>query len=223
MRIELDRTPGGMRLIATMDNDPDVALVAPKRGKNVNPALKERCRLLYFQGLKHSVISEMTGVAQGVLRVWSTRHGWVKAVNQIKGDLAMRQARALSPESNTLREVLRSEATTQADLLKSNPPTDIQELASTPDREGRTTMFKKLVETVSMIDDWESSNRPGLILAGALCSESSVEIAASVEPAQEATCGIGPTTDSAPIQIEDNSIPQAAQVADSHSDASQAH
>jgi hypothetical protein len=208
--------------VEACDPKPTQKRISPRKLR-ISDDIREHAKNLWVRGVKIAVISVETGLPKSTIKNWAARYGWIQLTRNTTKILEARQASLVTPEGNAIRNALRREATRQIEVLESTPIKGYDDLPNTPDRQGRTTMLKTMTETVSMIDDWESSNRPGLILAGALCSESPVEIAASVETVQDPACGIGPTTDSAPIQIEDNSIPQAEQVTDSHSDASQAH
>jgi hypothetical protein len=162
---------------------------------------------LYMAGVRPSEISRQTGCKVVTICSWANRHGWKAALQGMVQSVRV-GSKTLKEGSNRLRDALRDEASDQVATLRKKPVKGPAALANTPAREGRASVLKKLVESVSMIDDWDSTHRPGLVLCEMLGEDrsagqvvdvpSQAQLVASSPSAESSAESISPTCSSEP-------------------------
>lgn len=170
---------------------------------------REMVRVLYMSGVRPSEIARQVGCKASTIGAWATRGGWSKALRSMVQTTQQVQ-KLHNGTSNRLRDTLRDEASAQVSSLRKQPIKGAISLANTPAREGRASVLKKLVESVSMIDDWESTHRPGLVLCDMLGEDRS---AGQVVDVQSSCVSDTPTGGSVAIEINAEA-PQSTQVID---------
>lgn len=173
------------------------------RSQPTNNETRERCKLLYFQGVKLDMISAATGVKRGTLRTWANRYRWNATVAAGRQILIATGERSLTREATTqlahtsgkLRASLASVLQKGADALDQvdvKPTTEaVRDLAEA---------LEPLTRSAKIIHSWGSEGPAGIVLAELLGQE---------QPAIEvAACALDTTTGSVPALTEDNSMPQ---------------
>lgn len=140
--------------------------------------LREQAKALYLQGLSTTEISQETGVQYGTVRAWISRGDWRTLRNDTRSKLVTAKERAVSrhitlvqsparmPDNkpSRLRGAVSRELEAQVAVLEQNPPSSLQELKNTPEREGRASMVKRIAETAALVENWEDQHAPGIIV-----------------------------------------------------------
>jgi len=185
--------------------------VAPRKKANRDPAIKERCKALYFQGVRNAIISAQTGVAEAVIRAWASKGKWHHAVNEAKALVAEQGVRVLSIQpapasgaSNALRDtfanVLQKAASKLAEI---DPKKSLKEIRKV----GKA--LEPLVRSGKIVHGWGNESSGGVVVAELLGHEretqSSIAIAADV---QQVSCGQDTTTGSVPAACGSEEKPQ---------------
>ena len=166
----------------------------------------ETVRALYFQGLKTSAISEMTGVKQKTIRTWSTRYGWGVIASELNGEMKQAVVRSVRREIAKLSEELRlelaDEVLEQANALRKKRIRSASELGNKNGVQGRAAVTKTIVESAEKVFGWDGQQTRTPLLRGDfpdeidVHSETSVESPATPAPAlpEHVNSEIGPET-----------------------------
>ena len=152
---------------------------------------KEKCKLLWYQGVRPHLICVETGVKPGTLKTWIKRGGWARAVAEGQAIMVNRGITALTRETTAQLEGASSALREQfANLLAKGA----EKLANAPLVESISHVkefgdaLEPLVRSAKIVHGWGSEGQAGLILGDLLSSDQTpTEIAASVESVNPVT------------------------------------
>ena len=172
---------------------------------------KETAKALYLQGFTPAVIAVQLGVRRATLSKWRENGKWVQIRDGTVKVMTRKGITAVSRETTTkVRDALHNEASQMVEAMRKEPVKNVQELLTTPERQGRAALLKTVVETVAIIEDWNSSHKTGLILSDALGSELDGRDTVEIE-SEQVSCGVDTPSNSVPDASANHSIPQSAQ------------
>jgi hypothetical protein len=177
-----------------------------------NPDIRERVKLLYFQGVRPEVICSETGVKRGTLRTWINRYGWLRTVHAAQAMLTKRGERVVSfcpvPESSasqrTRTKLGNALEKVAAKLEEYNPKASLRDIRKV----GKA--LEPLVRSAKIIHGWGNEGPTGLVMAGMLAEDP--------EPVQAIDIDSEPVNDSNTRLTVDNppgntpALPQDASV-----------
>jgi hypothetical protein len=145
--------------------------------KPLSREVKELALALFLQGFTMNTISSQTGVSLQTLSKWRGKQNWNTTLATVKANQAKGMCQAatlhIGPASNgtngsagRLRERLAEQVSSAVAQLEQNPANSHRELRNTPEREGRASVLKRLVDSAALIEDWEGSKGRGLVVVG---------------------------------------------------------
>lgn len=131
-------------------------------------SVRETCRLLFIQGVRHDDIAKETGVRLSTIQTWGSRHGWSKVKSQAKALLEgivakpvliqTQIATDLATTSNNVRTKLARHLEHVAEGLDSAKPVKSLLGVST-----QAKAVNDLVQNASKVFGWGDENREVLV------------------------------------------------------------
>ena len=133
----------------------------------------ELIKALWLQGLTWKALSSRTGVKPATIRGKARYQNWRALRDTAQGALSAPFAQAISSNlalqhsnaSKTLakasqiaQEAFADEIQAQTQILRSNKPRKLLDLANTPKREGRASVVNKLVNTAAKLYGWDAQS-----------------------------------------------------------------
>ena len=130
-------------------------------------------KALFLQGLAFKVISQRTGVKPETIRGKANYQGWyalrdstiaklsVNLTQPLTDSLAKQHSNtvnALAKASVIAQEAFSDELSSQVQVLRSNKPRKLSDLANTRAREGRASVVNRLVNTAAKLYGWDEAS-----------------------------------------------------------------
>lgn len=143
--------------------------------KPVPEAIKAQAQALYVSGVAAKDIGiklRSEGVTAHLVRRWALKHCWALGKTRLEQELTKGAASVVADKlqelSQRARITLGDEIVSQVELLKDNPAKKLEDLVTTPARQGRAAMVKTIVDTASaLFADWEQKGPSCAIFVGA--------------------------------------------------------
>lgn len=137
----------------------------------VDPTLREQARALYIAGQTPVNIGSSLSLKPTTISRWALRFDWRKdravVTQAAKKVVELTVQSQLQEQGSRIRERIASSIEAQALMLSDSPPTCLDDLRNTPDRQGLAAVTKTVVEAASAVFGWNAERANGILILDA--------------------------------------------------------